>query len=88
LRKRVAEQHERLIGMRRLDYFIERVDLPEDGLDAEWDAYVAYGAGMDARVEQLTATALDRFDAENGGDSDTEAAFKSKDLHVRPDEGR
>ena len=64
LRDRVVEQHDDLAYLERIAFFLERADLPESDAAAEWDAYVIYGAGVDARVEQLRSTALDRFDSQ------------------------
>jgi hypothetical protein len=64
LRERVARQHDDLAEEERFGYFLERLDTPEDDLVAEWDAYLAYGAGVDARVQELKSAALERFDVE------------------------
>ncbi|SPT63212.1 DUF2228 domain-containing protein [Actinomadura madurae] len=64
LRSRITEQHDDLAKVQSFDFFLKRVDKPEDDLVAEWDAYVTCRAEAEIRAEGLKVTALKRFDEE------------------------
>jgi hypothetical protein len=64
LRDRVAREHADMVGLRKTDFFLERVDLPEEDLAAEWHEFLAYSADVATHAEETTAAVLARFDEE------------------------
>ncbi len=60
LRERIAAQYDDLGYGVKFEFFLERVDLPEEDLAQEWDAYTALCAEVDTRK----AVALRAFDEE------------------------
>lgn len=55
-------------------FWVDRVDLPDDDLAAEWDSYVAHAAAVDVETERRTTEALARFDRELAPLDEAEAA--------------
>ncbi|MEU7861104.1 KOW motif-containing protein [Nonomuraea sp. NPDC049141] len=64
LRERIAAQYDDLGYGEKFEFFLERVDLPEEDLAQEWDAYTALCAEVDARAQRHKVVALRAFDQE------------------------
>ncbi|MBT2231661.1 KOW motif-containing protein [Nonomuraea sp. NEAU-A123] len=64
LRERIAAQYDDLGYGEKFEFFLERVDLPEEDLAQEWEAYTALCAKVDVHVRRRKAVALRAFDQE------------------------
>ncbi|MEV0231917.1 hypothetical protein [Nonomuraea sp. NPDC050786] len=64
LRDRIAAEHDRLAEAEAFAFFLDRVDAPESGLAAEWDAYIVHRDEVRARAEARKRAALERFERE------------------------
>ncbi|WP_436776438.1 hypothetical protein [Yinghuangia sp. YIM S09857] len=64
LRCEIAWEHHDAGEDEKMMFWVERVDDPQNGLAAEWDAYAVHAAAVDAVTQRRTADALERFDQE------------------------
>ncbi|WP_214414425.1 DUF2228 domain-containing protein [Sphaerisporangium fuscum] len=64
LREQIAAQYDDLGYGKKFEFFLERVDLPEEDPAQEWDAYTALCTEIDAQVQRHRAAALQEFDQE------------------------
>lgn len=64
LRAEVDNDHNRLANVEKLTFFCELVDVSEEDLAGEWDAYCRHASLVDEQVSRLRSVALARFDRE------------------------
>lgn len=74
LRCRTAWEHHDAGEDEKTMFWVDRVDLPDDDLAAEWNAYLAHAAVVEARTARRTTEALARFDRDLAPLAEAEAA--------------